>query len=71
MLIGNTMLLNMFLAIMLKFLEDAVHEVRASEKKDREEKLQLKDDARKAMEIEKDREQAFHDKIYSSDAAKK
>ena len=34
MLIGNTMLLNMFLAIMLKFLEDAVREVRASEKMD-------------------------------------
>ena len=34
MLIGNTMLLNMFLAIMLKFLEDAVHDVRASEKMD-------------------------------------
>ena len=32
MLIGNTMLLNMFLAIMLKFLEDAHHDVREVEK---------------------------------------
>mmetsp|Transcript_33005 Transcript_33005/g.40847 ORF Transcript_33005/g.40847 Transcript_33005/m.40847 type:complete len:115 (-) Transcript_33005:321-665(-) len=57
MLIGNTMLLNMFLAILLKFLEDAVDEVRASEKKDRERKLEeLQEDQRKAIEISKQRD---------------
>ena len=34
MLIGNTMLLNMFLAIMLKFLEDAVQETRDEDRKE-------------------------------------
>ena len=57
MLIGNTMLLNMFLAIMLKFLEEAVDEVRQSDKRERQRQMELlQEDQRKAIEISKQRE---------------
>jgi len=68
-LIGNFMLLNLFLAILLKFLQDAVDEVRVSELKDKEQKrLALQRDREMAIEVEKKQKQVFHNSIYQNEA---
>ena len=54
MIIGNFMLLNLFLAILLKFLQDAVEEINEVAKKEKELKKQKMLEAqRQAVEIEK------------------
>ena len=61
MLIGNFMLLNLFLAILLKFLQDAVEDLRKVEEEERKAKqeAQLKEDKEKAIEISKKAEKDF------------
>ena len=65
-LIGNFMLLNLFLAILLKYLQDAVEEVRDSQKKLKEQQY-INEARSKAAAIDKQRAGEFHDKIYKNE----
>ena len=65
-LIGNFMLLNLFLAILLQYLQDAVEEVRAVKENERDRK-EYQDAKAKASEIEKQKAGEFHEKIYKNE----
>ena len=63
-LIGNFMLLNLFLAILLKFLQDAVNEGLEAKL---EERKKLLADKEKAVAISKQKEEEFRKKIYNQE----
>ena len=66
-LIGNFMLLNLFLAILLKFLQDAVADVANAEKLAKTKK-QMEEDKLQAILIDQEKDKKFKEKIHGTAA---
>lgn len=65
-LIGNFMLLNLFLAILLKYLQDAVDKVRQAKEKEKQ-SAEFNDARAKASAIDKQKQEEFRNKIHTND----